>query len=123
VRAALDTVRTDRSSRGRRPMVRGLGQALATELGVEVERLRDALRAVDGPKRARRGDAQDIATALGVDVAEVRTILRALREGEAARRTARQEAFAAALAHELGMPVTTVSEALSAMPARRGSRG
>ena len=83
-------------------------------------RLRDALRAVDGPKRARRGDAQGIATALNVDVAQVRAILDAFRAEEAARRAARRDAFAASLAHELGMPAQQVSEALSAMPARRG---
>jgi hypothetical protein len=51
----------------------------------------------------------------------VRAVLRDFRAGEAARRSARHDAFAAALAHELGMPAGEVSEALSAMPARRGS--
>jgi hypothetical protein len=120
VRAAVDEVQDARRARGRVPGARGLGQALAEELGVDVDRLRDALRAVDGPKRARRGDAQGIATALNVDVAQVRAILATFRAEEVARRDARREAFAAALAHELGMPVQQVSEALSAMPARRG---
>ena len=120
VRAAVDEVQDARRDRGRLPGARGLGQALAEELGVDVDRLRDALRAVDGPKRARRGDAQGIATALNVDVAQVRAILDAFRADEAARRAARRDAFAASLAHELGMPAQQVSEALSAMPARRG---
>jgi hypothetical protein len=115
-------VQDARSARGwRHPGSDGLGQALATELGVDVDRLRDALRAVDGPKRARRGDAQDIAAALGVDVTTVRRLLQEFRAGQAARKAARQEAFASALAHELGMPVAQVSAALSAMPERRGS--
>jgi hypothetical protein len=120
VRAAIDKVQDARRSNGRLPSVHGLGQALADELGVDVARLRDALRAVDGPKRARRGDARDIAAALTVDVADVRRILRDFRASEAARRQARQDAFATALAQELGMPVTQVTEALSAMPGRRG---
>jgi hypothetical protein len=120
VGAAVDEVQDARRARGRLHGARGLGQALAEELGVDVDRLRDALRAVDGPKRARRGDAQGIATALNVDVAQVRAVLDAFRADEATRREARRDAFAAALAHELGMPVHQVSEALSAMPARRG---
>jgi hypothetical protein len=119
VRAAVDEVQDARRARGRISGARGVGQALAEELGVDVDRLRDALRAVDGPKRARRGDAQDIATALNVDVTQVRAILQQFRASESARRAARREAFASALAHELGMPAQQVSEALSAMPERR----
>jgi chromosome condensin MukBEF ATPase and DNA-binding subunit MukB len=64
---------------------------------------------------------EDIAAALGVDVADVRRLLEQFRAGQSARKAARQQAFAAALAHELGMPVAQVSAALSAMPERRGS--
>jgi hypothetical protein len=123
VRAAFEAVQGARRAKGRTPGSRGIGQALAAELGVDVARLRGALRALDGPKRGRRDDAQGIATALSADVAEVRDILKAVRLRAAARRADRQEAFAASLAHELGMPVTQVSEALSEMPARRGRRG
>jgi plasmid stability protein len=122
VRTAMETVEARRTARGRLSGARGVGQALAEELGVDVVRLREAIRAVDGPRRARRGDAQDIAAALAVDVCDVRRVLEAHRRGEADRHEARQEAFAAALAQELGMPVAQVSDALSAMPARRGRR-
>jgi len=122
VRGAFDAVQGARRAKGRTPGSRGVGQALAAELGVDVGRLREALRALDGPKRGRRDDAQSIATALCADVDEVRAILKAVRVRAASRRAARQELFAASLAHELGMPVTRVSEALSEMPARRGRR-
>jgi hypothetical protein len=122
VRRGFAAVQNARRARGRLPGARGIGDALAVELDVDVDRLRAALRALDGPRRGRRGDAQDIATALAVDACEVREILRAFRESETARRETRRAAFAAALAHELGMPTQLVSEALSEMPARRGSR-
>jgi hypothetical protein len=121
VRRGFAAVQNARRARGRLPGARGIGQALAAELDVDVDRLRDALRALDGPKRGRRGDVQDIAMALAVDPAEVRAILHGYCENSAARREARRAAFVAALAHELGMPTQRVSEALSEMPARRGS--
>ena len=122
VRRGFAAVQNARRARGRLRGGRGIGEALAAELDVDVDRLRSALRELDGPRRGRRGDAQDIATALGVDACEVRDILRAFRASETARREARKAAFVTALAHELGMPTQRVSEALSEMPARRGSR-
>ena len=119
---------------------------LATRLGVSVATLRSALQDVREatPNADRHADLvsalaiglgrspAQVRTALeggrtqrprGRDalcVAQVRAILDAFRAEEAARRAARRDAFAASLAHELGMPAQQVSEALSAMPARRG---
>ena len=129
LRAALDKVRPSKGpgDRGKGPGGResSEAQALATALGIDVARARDAVRKAEDAEHAagRRGpseniDAQaaSIAQSLNVDVAKVKAALSKIEADHRARHDQARMQHAAALAKALGLPTKKVSDALASLP-------
>ena len=130
LRAALDKVRPSNGpggDRGKGPGGResAEAQALATALGVDVAKARDAARKAEDAEHAagRRGpneniDAQaaSIAQSLNVDVAKVKAALSKIEADHRARHDQARMRHAAALAKALGLPTKKVSDALASLP-------
>ena len=136
LRAALDTVGGPKGPRGDRAKgPRGreneVGQALATALGVDVAKARDAVRKAEdaehaagrrGPSEDRNAQAASIAQSLNVDVDKVKAALSKIEADHRARHDAARAQHAAALAKALGLPTKKVSDALASLP-HPGPRG
>jgi transcriptional regulator with XRE-family HTH domain len=121
VRSALETLRGDPRGRGRHHGGPPRLDDLARALGVDEVKLRAALEKLPPARptrRDRRGGprVRELADALGVDAATLRAAFEKLRARMEFEHAARRDAFAAALAQRLKLPVSRVKEVLASLP-------
>jgi hypothetical protein len=83
-------------------------QLLANELGVTVDQLKAAMKQARSSAHSREQFKQAFASALGKDTATVETAFKNARDKQKAEFKARRDAFIAALAAQLGVPVEKV---------------
>ena len=126
VTAALDKLADQRPNGPGGPG--DFADALADELGVDVEKVEDALFA-QRPDRGMRGGhhgrmpLRQLADALGVTRAELRKALRELRAGEESRFEERQDALVKFLADRFNLAEDKVEDALGDLPRPGGPGG
>ena len=101
----------------------GLAAALAKRLGLDAAKVRQALRSVHPDRRARDRAGlgpidlgAGLAKELGLDPAKVKAALDKLRSTQQQRWQARRDAFADALAKQLGIDAKKARDALAAGP-------
>jgi len=132
LRAAMEKVGGPRGPGGPGDRAKGRGnheaeqaQALATALGVDAAKAREALTKAEdaehaakrqGPSEDLNAEAASIASTLGVDVAKVKAALTKLESMQRAKHDQGRTQHAAALAKALGLPTQKVVDALASLP-------